>query len=111
MIELKTDTSAPSPGASQSSTALREKAAEFEGILLAEILQKLSECYRIPDAEDSDPTSESFQSFAASALGGGLARSGGVGIGDMLVRSLSRDPIQPHPKESGEPADSLRKGN
>jgi Rod binding domain-containing protein len=69
--------------------ALREKATEFEGILLAEMLQKMSACCGAPGSENSDSTGESFQSLATSALGGGLARSGGIGIGDLLVRSLS----------------------
>ena len=76
-------------GQSETAKALREKASEFEGILLSEILQKLSDCYKVPGAEDADSTGESFQSFATSALGGGLARSGGLGIGGMLVRSLT----------------------
>lgn len=72
-----------------SQPALREKAAEFEGILISEILQKLSECYRVPGEEDSDGAGENFRSMATSALGGGLARSGGLGVGEMLVRQLS----------------------
>jgi Rod binding domain-containing protein len=77
------------PQQHDSTKALREKAAEFEGILLSEILQKMSDCYKVPGADDTDSTGESFRAFASSALGGGLARSGGVGIGEMLVRSLS----------------------
>lgn len=73
-------------------TVLREKATEFEGMLIAQILQKLDECYKLGTSDDDDGTSESFQSLATSAVGGGLARSGGLGIGDMLVRSLKGEP-------------------
>lgn len=88
-ISIDSASNAERTGKSESVKALREKASEFEGILLSEILQKLSDCYKVPGAEDTDSTGESFQSFATSALGGGLARSGGLGIGEMLVRSLS----------------------
>jgi Rod binding domain-containing protein len=72
---------------------LREKASEFEGILIAQILQKLNQCYRLDESEDSDSANESFGSLATSAVGGGLARSGGLGIGEMIVRSLQRSGV------------------
>ncbi len=74
---------APDPG-------LRQKAAEFEGILLAQVLQKLNDSYRLPGGEETDSTASSFQELATSALGGGLAQSGGLGIAEMMTRSLSR---------------------
>ena len=70
--------------------ALRDKAYEFEGMLIAQILQKLDECYKLGNSDDDDSTSQSFQSLATSAVGGGLARSGGVGIADMIVQSLRK---------------------
>jgi Rod binding domain-containing protein len=68
---------------------LREKAAEFEGMLIAQVLQKLDECYRL-DSEEADSANQGFTSLATSALGGGLARSGGLGLGEMLVQSLQK---------------------
>lgn len=79
----------PAPTAAQSVPELRKHAAEFEGILLSEILQKLKDSCRIPDGEDSDATSESFESFATSALGRGLASRGGLGLSELLVQSLT----------------------
>ena len=70
-------------------TSLREKAAEFEGMLIAQVLQKLDECYRL-DSEEADSANQGFTSLATSALGGGLARSGGLGLGEMLVQSLQK---------------------
>ncbi len=75
---------------SEPSKALREKAAEFEGILLSELLQKMSDCCKVSGGDDPDSAGESFQSLATSALGTGLARTGGVGIGRMLIRSLGK---------------------
>ena len=88
-ISIDPRSSTERSGLNESAKALRDKASEFEGILLSEILQKLNDCCKVPGAEDTDSTGESFQSFATSALGGGLARAGGLGIGEMLVRSLT----------------------
>ena len=73
-----------------SQQSVREKAAEFEGMLLTQVLQKLSDCYRSPDGESTDSAGESFLNLANSALGGGLARSGGIGLGELLARSLTQ---------------------
>jgi Rod binding domain-containing protein len=70
--------------------ALRDKASEFEGMLIAQILQKLDECYKLGNSDDGDSAGQSFLSLATSAVGGGLARSGGVGIAGMIVQSLRR---------------------
>lgn len=75
--------------ANEQATALRRHAAEFEGILLSEILQKLKDSCQIPGDEESDSTSENLQSFATAALGKGLAATGGLGIADLLTRSLA----------------------
>lgn len=79
----------PELPAFNSRASLREKAAEFEGMLIAQVLQKLEECYRL-DSEESDSANQGFTSLATSALGGGLARSGGLGLGEMLVQSLQK---------------------
>ena len=75
---------------SEPSKALREKVAEFEGILISEILQKMSDCCKVSGGDDPDSAGENFQSLATSALGTGLARTGGLGIGRMLFRSLGK---------------------
>lgn len=70
--------------------ALRKCAAEFEGILLAQILEKLRDCYRFPGGNESDPAGDSLQSIANTALANGLGKSGGIGITEVLMRSLQR---------------------
>ena len=69
--------------------SLRKHAAEFEGLLLSQILEKLKDCYHLPGEEESDSAGESFQSLANSALGNSLAARDGMGIAKMLVQSLS----------------------
>ncbi len=70
---------------------LRKQVAEFEGLLLSNILEKLRDAYHIPGEEQSDSAGESFQSFADSALGKCLAARGGLGVTEMLVQSLTRN--------------------
>ncbi len=70
---------------------LMSKAREFEGILLSQLMEKLKEAYRVPGSElDQNPADESMGALATSALGGGLAKSGGVGIARMIVQSLMK---------------------
>ncbi len=68
---------------------LRAKAQEFEGLLLAKMLEKLKDAYGVPGGEENDPSAGSMEALATSALGGGLARRGGIGIARMIVESLS----------------------
>jgi len=109
MLELTANEVAKPPVVDSSSDrTLRRKTAEFEGMLLAQVLQKLSDCYRSPDGEISDSAGESFLSLANSALGGGLAHSGGIGLGDLLATSLIRNnqvlkTIAPSADVNGEP--------
>ncbi len=68
---------------------LRKHAAEFEGLLLTEVLDKLKDSCRLPGEESSDSAGDSYQSLAGAALGKSLASKGGLGLADMLVRSLA----------------------
>jgi len=79
---------------------LRRQAAEFEGLLLSQVLEKLKEAYRLPGTDEIDSAGENFQSLANSALGNSLAARGGMGLTDMLVQALTRDtkvaePVKP----------------
>lgn len=69
--------------------ALRKHVAEFEGLLLSQILEKLKDAYHLPGEEESDSAGESFQSLANSALGNNLAARGGLGMTNLLVQSLT----------------------
>lgn len=69
--------------------ALRKHVAEFEGLLLSQILEKLKDAYQLPGEEESDSAGESFQSLANSALGNNLAARGGLGMMNLLIQSLT----------------------
>ena len=72
--------SAVKPAAQDSNASLRKHVAEFEGLLLSQILQKLKDAYHLPGEEERDSAGESFQSLANSALGNNLAARGGPGV-------------------------------
>lgn len=97
----------PSP-AHGPNTSLRRHVAEFEGMLLSQILEKLRDTYRMPGAEETDSAGESFQSLANSAMGNGLAANGGLGLTDLLVQSLTRRPETAAPvKDTAHSADEI----
>jgi Rod binding domain-containing protein len=83
-------TATESPGSQDSQ--LRKRVGEFEGMLLAQILEKLKDSYRVPGDDDSDSTGESFQSLANSALGNSLAAKDSMGISKLLLQSLTSKP-------------------
>lgn len=69
--------------------SLRKHVAEFEGLLLSQILEKLKDAYHMPGGEEMDSAGESFQSLANTALGNNLAAHGGLGMTNLLVQSLT----------------------
>ena len=81
--------SAFKPVAKDPNASLRKHVAEFEGLLLSQILQKLKDAYHLPGEEESDSAGENFQSLANSALGHNLAAHGCLGMTNLLIQSLS----------------------
>lgn len=67
---------------------LKAQAAELEGLFLAQVLEKFRESCRWPGEEPSDNALESFGALATSAVAEGVARTGGLGLGALLLRSL-----------------------
>ncbi len=86
-VTARTD-STPEPQAA----SLRKPVAEFEATLIAQVLEKLRDAYRLPGVEETDVAGDSLRSLATSALAGGLSRSGGFGIGRLLMNELENMP-------------------
>ena len=67
---------------------LKKAGAEFEAILLNNVLGGLELAYtRLPGAKQ-DHSTEAYSGFAMEALASGLAQNGGVGIGRLLAKAL-----------------------
>lgn len=84
--------SAPGSGAADSATIRRalHAAHEFEAILLNTLLKPLEHGFAaLPGKEPADG-SDNYQDLSVQALASGLAARGGLGIADMIARSLLR---------------------
>lgn len=78
----------------------RKAAQDFEAILLAQCLEKLQESMTsLGSDEPSDPAHGSFQQMGFESIATALARAGGIGIGDLILKHL------PQPKLLSPPAD------
>lgn len=66
-----------------------EKAAQdFEGMLLSSLWKSMAEDMK--GSLDEDSTNASFSDMGLQAVGAAMARSGGVGIGRMLLKALDK---------------------
>lgn len=67
---------------------LRKAAQDFEGILISEMWEKFNEGFTDFGGETPLAGSETMNSLAIQTLSSAIARSGGLGIGKMLVHQL-----------------------
>jgi Rod binding domain-containing protein len=63
-------------------------AREFEALLLANVLGPLERSFSAISGDAGASGSEAYQSLGMQALAGALANRGGIGIADMVSRSL-----------------------
>jgi Rod binding domain-containing protein len=75
------------PNSAQASKTVRA-ARDFESMLLGSVFGALEHTFSELGGKLNDPGSENYQAMAMQALGKSLAASGGVGIANMIVRSL-----------------------
>lgn len=68
---------------------LNKHAAEFESLLMTQLLEKLERAYKIPGAEEEDSAGETVHGLGLQSLGRALANRGGVGIGKLIASSLA----------------------
>lgn len=67
---------------------LRKAAEEFEGILISQLLGEFKVGLSSLSGDSPLAGSDTLNSLAIQTLSGALARSGGLGIGQMLVHQL-----------------------
>jgi Rod binding domain-containing protein len=67
---------------------LRKAAQDFEGILISEMWEKFSESFTGLGGETPLAGSDTMNSLAVQTLSAAIAKSGGLGIGKMLVNAL-----------------------
>ena len=66
---------------------LRKAATEFESILISTIWKSMMESYGL-DEDSSDPGQATFEDMGVEAIGQALSKSGGFGIGRLIVKHL-----------------------
>jgi Rod binding domain-containing protein len=71
---------------------LRKAAQDFEGILISEMWEKFNEGFIDFGGETPLAGSDTMNSLAVQTLSAAIAKSGGLGIGKMLVHQLEQDP-------------------
>jgi len=64
-------------------------ARQFETLLLANLLGPLERTFSAIGGEEKTPGSDAYQSLGMQAIASILANHGGIGIADMIARSLA----------------------
>jgi Rod binding domain-containing protein len=67
---------------------LRKAATEFEAMLLSSWWSAMKQSGLPGGEDDSDPGRETLDQLGMQAMSAAVAKGGGIGIGNMLVRSL-----------------------
>jgi Rod binding domain-containing protein len=79
----------PSPAAAKGpDRKILSAAREFEGLLLASVLGPLERSFSAISGDAQVPGSEAYQSLGMQAVAGAMANHGGIGIAEMVARSL-----------------------
>jgi Rod binding domain-containing protein len=77
----------PEDPASREMRRLRDVAADFEEVMLGTLLREMRASS--PWADDrADPGASALDSMGSEALAGAVVRGGGVGIAEVLVRTM-----------------------
>jgi Rod binding domain-containing protein len=106
---------APSANSNSSPATLklRKAAAEFESLLISNLLKSMKSTFAdSEDDESADPAHDTLEDWGTRAMSTAVANAGGLGIGAMILKHLepqianSQSGNQsPYRKDSGPPAD------
>jgi Rod binding domain-containing protein len=87
---------APPTQPSPTDRKIRHAAQEFEGVLLNTLLSSLEKTFATLPGTKLETGADQYQSLGAQSLASGLAARGGIGIADLIARSLqSKTPHKP----------------
>ena len=89
-ISPLTSTPAASGPATDHAHKIAKAAHDFEAVLLNTLLGPLEKTFSSLPGKETDAVSDNYQSLGMQALCSNLAAKGGVGIADMIVKSLSK---------------------
>jgi Rod binding domain-containing protein len=78
----------PSTPAAEQARKITKAAHEFEAVLLNTLLGPLEHTFASVPGKQTDAVSDNYQSLGMQALSSSLTAKGGLGIADMIVKSL-----------------------
>jgi Rod binding domain-containing protein len=87
---ILTAQSAPSTASAEHAGKIAKAAREFEAVLLNTLLGPLEKTFSSLPGKEADAVSDNYQSLGMQTLASALAAKGGLGIADMIVKSLSK---------------------
>ena len=91
----------PSTPAAEHARKIAKAAHEFEAVLLNTVLGPLERTFASLPGKETDAVSDNYQSLGMQTLTSNLAAKGGLGLADMIIKSLSkrdRAGVTPHEK-------------
>lgn len=89
-ISFLTTGSTPASPATDYDRKIAKAARDFEAVLLDSLLGKLEHTFSSLPGKEADAVSDNYQSLGMQALASSLAAKGGLGIADMIVKSLAK---------------------
>ncbi|MFZ0287404.1 MAG: rod-binding protein [Terriglobales bacterium] len=81
---------APADPAAERTRKIAKAARDFEAVLLNTFLGPLEHTFSSLPGKEHDAESDNYQSLGMQALTSALAAKGGLGLADMIVKSLSK---------------------
>lgn len=91
----------PTPGASAETARLRHAAREFEAVMVEHMLKTVRQSFPKSGFLPSGAGQSLYQDLADEQMAKAISRGGGLGLGDVLIRSLTRsrmkNPSSPPP--------------
>jgi Rod binding domain-containing protein len=70
------------------SSGLRKAAADFEALVIAELLKNVK--FGSPDGEQRDQAASTMLDFGHEQIAGAIASAGGIGLAALAVRGLEK---------------------
>jgi Rod binding domain-containing protein len=67
---------------------IKKAAQEFEGMLISSLWKSMGEDMK--DSSDTDSINSSFTDMGLQAVSSAMAKSGGIGVGRMLLKALEK---------------------
>ena len=90
MVNMTQGLASPThPAGNQPSPRIRKSAQEFEALLISTLLAPLMKSFSTVPGEQSAPGSDEYGFLGGQALASSLSRAGGIGIADLLVKSMA----------------------